>query len=94
MNRYTNYDELLREITTDIAQNPSDRCHQLLKAILDAPVADVVEVVRCEECKHCVKSKDWACREYFACTYNGLDTSVLADHYCSYGERREWNEQL
>ena len=61
----------------------------ILTEIEFAPTADVVEVVQCRDCKHCVKSKDWASQDYFDCTYNGLDTSVLADHYCSYGERRE-----
>lgn len=48
---------------------------------------DLVEVVRCKECKH------WGgvtfgnvCRKY-----SGIDTNVYTehDHYCSYGERRE-----
>lgn len=53
------------------------------------PSADVVEVVRCEDCRYCDKYHNWNNREYFGCNYNGEITEVLADHYCSYGERRE-----
>ena len=56
----------------------------LLKSFL---TADVVEVVRCKECKH------WGGITYgFVCRkFSGIDTKICmgADHYCSYGERSE-----
>ena len=53
------------------------------------PTADVVEVVRCKDCKHSTTYELWNGRPYIACIYNGLISEVSADHYCSYGERRE-----
>lgn len=51
------------------------------------PTADLIEVVRCKDCKH------WGGATYgFVCRkYSGIDTKICmgADHYCSYGERRE-----
>lgn len=56
-------------------------------AIRDIPTADVVEVVRCRDCVH------WGGATYgFICRkFSGIDTKICmgADHYCSYGERRE-----
>ena len=48
---------------------------------------DVVEVVRCKECKNCVESEK---TNRLFCIYNHEgDIEVFADHYCSWGERRE-----
>lgn len=53
-------------------------------------LADIVEVVRCKDCVH------WGGTTYgFICRkFSGLDTKICmgADHYCSYGERRDENE--
>lgn len=47
--------------------------------------ADFVEVVRCRECKHCeIWNNDW-----FFCKKTVNDAEVIADDFCSYGERRE-----
>ena len=60
----------------------------VLKAIADAPAADVVEVVRCKDCKHARKlvSGDYSCL---------IDQRIAHDEmdYCSYGERGEENEK-
>lgn len=67
---------------------PAEKCCDHFK-----PTADVVEVVRCKDCKHhpdnggeCDRSithtsRDYVC-EVNTYRYIGLD-------YCSYGERRE-----
>ena len=47
-----------------------------IDAIEDAPVADVVTVVRCKDCR---KFKTYACR---------MDASGY-DDFCSYGERKD-----
>lgn len=48
---------------------------------------DVVEVVRCKDCVN------WGGVTYgFVCRkFSGIDTKICmgAEHYCSYGERRE-----
>ena len=69
-----------------------DRQHQgppggARKIIAEAPAADVVEVVRCKDCVH------WGGVAYgFICRkFSGIETKICmgADHYCSYGERKD-----
>lgn len=87
-----------------IAYNPCKNCKETdkcsiceltyyRKGYINSPTADVVEVVRCEDCKHnpqnggeCDRSithtsrgHTWEVNTY---RYIGID-------YCSYGERRE-----
>ena len=56
------------------------------RLISSAPAADVVEVVRCKDCKHenvhhAISDKcTW-------CDYWGIDPDF--DDFCSYGERRD-----
>ncbi len=54
------------------------------------PAADVVEVVRCRDCKYGETS---TCPitgvELFICRHGHLNRAVEKDHFCSYGERRE-----
>lgn len=51
------------------------------------PTADVVEVVRCRDCKYGeVDDMDFPTQIF--CRYNGNDWNE-DNHYCSYGERRE-----
>lgn len=49
------------------------------------PTADVVEVVRCKDCKH------WGGTTFgFVCRkFSGIETKICmgADHFCSYGEK-------
>lgn len=53
-----------------------------MSAIRELPTADVVEVVRCEDCKY------WDNRfDVMVC--NLTDGMKGASDYCSYGERRE-----
>lgn len=50
--------------------------------ITEAPAADVVEVVRCKDCKHVLLSSIWAPQ---CCKF---ETPVAEDDFCSCGERR------
>lgn len=60
-----------------------------IKARLQAiPAADVVEVVRCGQCKYCVEHYDtdgnapyWTCKEW--------DSGTDYDGYCHYGKRKD-----
>ena len=55
--------------------------------IEQAPTADVVEVVRCKDCKHWIywsDSKTCSCKIHHICT--------MKDDFCSYGERRTDND--
>lgn len=57
-------------------------------AIDNAPAPDVVEVVRCKDCKHLEIDKGWQGGR--ACLMRGGDTGWCHDNdFCSYGERKE-----
>ena len=51
----------------------------------DFPTADVVEVVRCRECKHS-RSDEF---EPLWCYVSETCDPVKEDHFCGYGERRD-----
>ena len=58
---------------------------EVLCIIDDAPAADVVEVVRCKDCKY---AKPMSFKGYFMCKRHHKYCRK-ADDFCSYGERRE-----
>ena len=65
---------------------------QLKFLVADFPAADVVEVVRCKDCKHATfySCKNDACYRGITCEYRiGTDDE---NFFCSYGERRESDE--
>lgn len=55
---------------------------QMMQTMIDAPAADVVEVVRCWECKFAeyIGPMDYICRRKGGC-FHGRE-------FCSYGERK------
>lgn len=57
-----------------------DCAEEARKAVNDAPAADVVEVVRCKDCKYFVSE---VCRHDLAMNLS------RGDDFCSYGERKE-----
>lgn len=48
------------------------------------PKPDLVEVVRCKDCKHC---KEWG--KSIWCDKHKVFMSMQLDDFCSYGERKE-----
>lgn len=50
--------------------------------VRDLPAADVVEVVRCRDCKHNPM------RSFTGCPMAGIEKRKTTD-YCSYGERKD-----
>lgn len=52
------------------------------------PAADVVEVVRCKDCEHAKEYKN----NFFCCYYPVTPKSVSSDDFCSYGERKDSDE--
>lgn len=58
-------------------------CGSAVECILAEPVADVVPVVRCKECK-------WAGGD-FVC-YRGVMVQHKPEDFCSYGERKDGAE--
>jgi Pyruvate/2-oxoacid:ferredoxin oxidoreductase delta subunit len=57
------------------------------KLMVDAPTADVVEVVRCKDCRHFCpyegEEHKGDCNELV-----GLESCVYEDDFCSYGEAK------
>lgn len=73
------FDNVPMELTTEILR--------LRRELRGLHAADVVEVVRCKDCKHW--QTDWnpsiPDRHYCAV----MDSMMKADDFCSYGEKRE-----
>lgn len=90
-----------REIAVDNwLKGYNESVQYLVAKIEEMTAADVVEVVRCGECKHnergdCVHSNNVS--HSYDCDWNCYDhhLSVSEEHFCSYGERKEGcnNEQ-
>lgn len=88
MPRYIDADKLIAEY---------DRAHigapgGARKLMVDAPTADVVEVVICKDCRHC---KFNSSAEVYKCDRRGYFTETVAeDDFCSYGERKETHDNI
>ena len=59
------------------------------------PPADVVEVVRCKDCKWCKQnnSHGYEWEECEKINMIGLSHDVVDDDYCSYGERKDGDKE-
>lgn len=92
MARYIDADEAIKVILSgkiddscSLVECPEE-CNSFLDAAADdiskMPTADVVEVVRCKDCKHRIidTNDDW-------CECTGCD--INPDGFCEEGERRE-----
>ena len=87
MSRYTDIDLLLNKYQTiccgvacmDCPFN--DEGCRLEKMLLESPIVDAVEVVRCKDCKY-AEQEDYD----YLCHHNGCDWNS-GEHYCSYGEK-------
>ena len=86
--RYISQNALIKEIAK-IHGNLSTK--NVGQAIWNTPTADVVEVVRCKDCKH-----GTFCFDEIKCKVDEEDWGLILyhepQHFCSYGERREENE--
>ena len=61
----------------------------LVDTFADIPAADVVEVVRCRDCKHW-DSETWFCDNHSTFDHHGLEWNMFSeDDFCSYGERKD-----
>lgn len=78
--------EWTNEITTITALK------QTITDIKNTSIVDVVEVVRCKDCKYYKKNISCVGGLYNGCSEwlnEGNEIEVREDDYCSYGERRE-----
>lgn len=67
----------------------------IISAIEDAPAADVVEVVRCKDCKHLriINGKGlYAYCPKTECKFEPFEIDTRT-HYCSFGVRKEGEEK-
>jgi hypothetical protein len=84
---------LISDIFFATDPNGEEQCSVIKcsRAIRNAPSADVVEVVRCKDCKHFCpyegEEHKGDCAELV-----GLESCVYEDDFCSYGERRSEDE--
>ena len=91
MPEYIERESLLKK-AKELAQNFSSSClatPHIIKAIENAPKADVVEVVRCKDCKRFLQMETSPSYDGKCLGYGYL---VEANHFCSYGERKEGAE--
>lgn len=76
------YESIYKFNMSEREQGYNNALEIVAHAIGDMPSADVVEVVRCKDCKHWLS---WG-----ECGYDAYDWN--ADDYCSYAERKTNNE--
>ena len=60
--------------------------NDVLHCVYDAPTADVVEVVRCKDCKHYEIHKPSVLEN---CERNGAMLPMKPSDFCSYAERKD-----
>ena len=83
MTDYINREDAIKAYAK--AFNLADDCIEYASVILkDIPPADVVEVVRCGDCKYWDNEDDAE-----RCTHKYCAMWAKPDGYCSYGERTE-----
>ena len=98
--RYINSDmlrhlfEVWKEIEEKAGNDKGAYCYnECINAIDKTPPADVVEVVRCGDCKHIdLNSADpivWNGIASALCRCDLHERSVRVEDFCSYGERKE-----
>lgn len=86
----------------DLLQHLPDEPYKgaIRRVLLQAPAADVVEVVRCGDCKHYknygktslfVNGKNVTCGWCHRRIRYDEELRMLADDFCRYGERRKEN---
>ena len=81
MSRYIDADALIQLGLQDGAYE-----YVSVQEIADFPTADVVEVVRCKDCKFRKIEFGWNGKKYKMCANTDYPTDD--DAYCSYAERR------
>ena len=91
MSRYVDMDkvyETARKYHKDFAESIADLT-SLREVLEDTPTADVVEVVRCKDCKYYQDNNNWY--PHNECKWH-QDETPDADDFCSCGERKMKNE--
>lgn len=67
---------------------PYVRYEDMVNCVKNMPTADVVEVVRCKDCRHnYYDGNQLICQKLY--WYDGTNFEPSAEDFCSRGERRE-----
>lgn len=93
MSRYIDADALLEHLEKDPLFPLVER-HGISDVIKSFPTADVVEVIRCKDCRWWKSIYSWNGKEHKVCVREPYEPPREADDFCSYGERREDGETL
>ena len=94
MSEYIDKKALLDEICRDNCERSYDgTCHncRMTETIADFPAADVAPVVRC---KDCVWRGREECAMFYRCDCGEQHTWETDDDFCSYGERKEPDNEV
>ncbi len=87
MTRYIDKEKAQIFLRTEcLAKYPASFANGLFAAadqLSKLPAADVVEVVRCKDCKL------WTGKDYDGCCIKNALATRYANDFCSYGERRK-----
>lgn len=81
--------EPLLQIAKELQKNNAFGAPLIVRAIEEAPVEDVAEVIKCRDCKYALVGKDGKLR--CDILYPSLYW-VESDDFCSCAERKEENE--
>ena len=84
MSRYIDAKVMEQRVRETMVNSPH-MIPPLIKFIRSIPTADVVEVVRCKDCEYLHSDAHGG-----YCVFRGVATS---DDFCSFGERKDENEQ-
>lgn len=82
MSRYIDAEALLSRLPDDLPYKASVK-----RVLLQAPTADVVEVVRCKDCFYYREENSYCMNPHCSSSFYGH--RVKENHYCSCGERGE-----
>lgn len=88
MSRYIDADKLIKFFPDDGEGNWTYNV-TAQSYINTQPTANMVEVVRCKDCKWWKSIFSWNGKEHKVCVRESAEPPRESDDYCSYGERRE-----
>ena len=92
MNRYISIDNAIKIVTKAMECGEYKKLIDVSNALYEAPAADVVEVVRCKDCRHYHRYTDRHTNEpshWGRCTDIHMDIDLTENDFCCYGERKQ-----
>ena len=84
---YIEREALIKAIANDCLELVYYTKEDAIQSVKASPAADVVEVVRCRDCKHSYRL-DNAKEEYDCAKISAFAKFFPGDHFCGYGERK------